>query len=79
LAAGQEPENFDKEFVRLAYAERGYRGDGEPPQMGADLWTRASLRYIGIYEGLTGRPFEPGAYPVPPRLAANLRRAGVLA
>jgi phosphoribosylaminoimidazole-succinocarboxamide synthase len=79
LAAGQEPENFDKEFVRLAYAERGYRGDGEPPQMGADLWTRASLRYIGIYEGLTGRPFQPGSYPVPPRLLENLRRAGVLA
>jgi len=29
--AGLEPENKDKEFIRLFYAEHGYRGDGEPP------------------------------------------------
>lgn len=78
LAAGDEPENFDKEFVRLAYAEKGYRGDGEPPAMPVDLWMDASRRYITIYEMLSGRPFEPGAYPVEPRLTANLRRAGIL-
>src|SRR5919197_48757 len=33
FAAGEDPENFDKEFVRLAYAARGYRGDGEAPSM----------------------------------------------
>ena len=78
LARGEEPENFDKEFVRLAYAERGYRGDGEPPHMDADLWTRASQRYITIYQALTGRAFQPGSYPVEPRLVDNLRRAGLL-
>ncbi len=78
LAAGAEPENFDKEFVRLAYAERGYRGDGPPPDMPAELWINASRRYIAIYEALTGQAFEPGAYPVAPRLEANLRRAGLL-
>jgi phosphoribosylaminoimidazole-succinocarboxamide synthase len=31
LAAGSEPESFDKEFVRLAYVQRGYLGDGSPP------------------------------------------------
>ena len=30
VAAGQEPENFDKEFIRLYYAAQGYRGEGEP-------------------------------------------------
>ena len=30
---GEEPENFDKEFVRLAYADKGYRGDGPIPPM----------------------------------------------
>ena len=78
FAAGEEPENFDKEFVRLAYAEQGYRGDGEPPVMPADLWVAASQRYIGIYELLTGQDFQPGAYPVAPRLLANLRRAGLV-
>lgn len=76
--AGEEPENYDKEFVRLAYAEKGYRGDGEPPIMPDDLWVSASRRYIDIYEMLTGQPFEPGQYPVEPRLTANLQQAGLL-
>ena len=54
------------------------RGDGPPPAMPADVWVNASRRYIGIYERLTGRPFEPGAYPVAPRLTENLTRAGLL-
>ena len=78
FAAGQEPENFDKEFVRIAYTEHGYRGEGEPPRMPSDLWVAASQRYIGIYEMLTGETFAPGAYPVEPRLKENLRKAGLL-
>jgi phosphoribosylaminoimidazole-succinocarboxamide synthase len=76
--AGQEPELFDKEFVRLAYAEQGYRGDGEPPAMPESLWVQASQLYISIYEQLTGQAFQPGAYPVEPRLEENLRKAGVI-
>lgn len=73
VAAGQEPENFDKEFVRIAYAEKGYRGDGEIPAMPAELWASASQRYITIYEMLTGETFVPGEYPVEPRLVENLK------
>ncbi len=76
--SGDEPENFDKEFIRIAYAQQGYRGDGRPPRMPADLWVAASQRYIAIYETLTGSQFEPGAYPVEPRLVANLTRVGIL-
>lgn len=77
LAAGLEPENFDKEFVRIAYAEKGYRGDGEIPAMPDALWAAASERYIAIYEMLTGETFVPGAYPVESRLLEHLRVAGV--
>ena len=73
FARGAEPENFDKEFVRLAYAEHGYRGDGPIPTMPDDLWIAASQRYIAIYEMLTGQTFVPGAYPINPRLLKNLR------
>ena len=76
--AGEEPENFDKEFVRLAYANKGYRGDGDPPIMPAELWVGASQRYTKIYEMLTGLPFQPGSYPVEPRLIENLQKAGIL-
>ena len=78
FAAGQEPENFDKEFVRLAYTEQGYRGDGPIPQVPLDLWVAASQRYIAIYEMLIGQEFLPGEYPVEPRLVANLKKAGIL-
>jgi phosphoribosylaminoimidazole-succinocarboxamide synthase len=78
FAASEEPENFDKEFVRMAYASQGYRGEGQPPSMPADLWVSASQRYITIYEMLTQQAFRPGEYPVEPRLEANLRKEGVL-
>lgn len=78
FADGKEPENFDKEFVRLAYAEQDYRGDGTPPSMPDRLWVAASQRYIAIYEMLTGLAFEPGDYPVEKRLQANLQKAGLL-
>jgi phosphoribosylaminoimidazole-succinocarboxamide synthase len=78
FTAGKDPENFDKEFVRLEYAKQGYRGDGTPPIMSAELWAAASERYITIYELLTGKTFAPGAYPVGPRLIDNLKKAGVI-
>jgi phosphoribosylaminoimidazole-succinocarboxamide synthase len=68
LTGGLEPENFDKEFLRLWYAERGYRGDGEPPQASEALIARVSQRYMACYERLTGQTFAPGAYPVEERL-----------
>jgi phosphoribosylaminoimidazole-succinocarboxamide synthase len=77
FAAGEDPENFDKEFVRLAYAEKGYRGDGEIPSMPDELWISASERYIQIYELLTGNEFVPGAYPVERRLLENLNQGGL--
>ena len=78
FAVGEDPENFDKEFVRLAYAEKGYRGDGEIPSMPDELWVAASERYITIYELLTGKTFEPGEYPAEQRLIENLNHAGVI-
>ena len=72
-AAGQEPENFDKEFVRLYYAAQGYRGDGEPMPLPAELAVQAAQRYIRTYELLTGQPFVPGDLPAAPRIEQNLR------
>ena len=76
--AGEDPENFDKEFVRIAYADKGYRGDGDAPSMPEELWASASERYITIYELLTGKVFEVGKYPVEERLIRNLKREGVI-
>ena len=40
-----------------------------------DLWIAASQRYISIYEMLTGKTFEPAAYPAEPRIMENLKKA----
>lgn len=79
FATGEEPENFDKEFIRRHYAALGYRGEGEPPVVDADLWVQASQRYIQIYELLTDQTFIPGEYPVNPRLIKALKQQGVIA
>ena len=73
-ARGLEPENFDKEFVRLYYADHGYRGDGEPMPLPEDLAVQAAQRYITIYEMLTGEGFIPGALPAQPRIRSNVER-----
>lgn len=78
FTAGNEPENFDKEFVRIAYADKGYRGDGEIPAMPDSLWAAASERYITIYEMLTGQRFDAGKYPAELRLKDNLKNAGII-
>ncbi|MFW6135350.1 MAG: phosphoribosylaminoimidazolesuccinocarboxamide synthase [Chloroflexota bacterium] len=67
-AEGLEPENYDKEFLRLWYAERGYRGDGEPPAATDELIVRVSRRYVTLYEKLTGQTFEPRVYPAEPQI-----------
>ena len=71
---GMEPESFDKEFLRLWYAERGYRGDGAPPAATEDLIVQVSQRYVALYEKLTGQPFEPGAYPAEGRIREVLKQ-----
>jgi phosphoribosylaminoimidazole-succinocarboxamide synthase len=67
---GGEPESFDKEFLRLWFASRGYRGDGEPPAMPDDFVAQVASRYIAAYERLTGEEFVPGAQPAAGRVAA---------
>ncbi len=71
--AGEEPENFDKEFIRLAYVADGYRGDGPPPPLSPALAEQAAQRYRRIYEMLTGLVFVPGEFPTDQRIERNLR------
>jgi phosphoribosylaminoimidazole-succinocarboxamide synthase len=71
---GQEPDSADKELVRRWYTERGYRGEGDPEPLPADLTALVSARYVSVYERLTGQPFAPAAEPAEPRIEAALRR-----
>ena len=78
LADDGEPESLDKEFVRRAFADLGYKGDGAPPKLPDEVWSATAGRYILAYETITGEPFRPAPYPVQTRLNDNLTKAGLL-
>lgn len=55
----EEPEYFDKEFLRMWFKENcdPYK-DEILPEAPTDLVAELSRRYIEIYETITGKPFE---------------------
>lgn len=69
---GQEPQNFDKEFLRVWFAGQGYRGDGIAPTMPAEFIAQVAARYIAAYEQLTGLTFMPGEQPAAQRIERAL-------
>lgn len=73
IKKGLEPENFDKEFLRLWYADKGYKGDGKPPKMTDDLIVSLAKRYIAVYEILTGNTFKAFQYPITDRIKRNIQ------
>ncbi len=72
-ADGHEPENLDKEFVRLAYAARGYDGSGPPEPLWPGLAVQASGVYQEAYRALLGHELVPADYPAAPRVVQALR------
>jgi phosphoribosylaminoimidazole-succinocarboxamide synthase len=68
-----QPDQWDKEYVRLWYTEQGYRGEGTPPALPDEVVVETARRYIALYEGLTGQTFVPAAYPAQSRIAAAVR------
>ena len=76
MREGQEPDNVDKEFLRLWFTENcdPYEDEVLPPAPD-DLVVELSRRYIYLYEKITGRSFEfPEAdQPIETRLASNLQ------
>lgn len=64
MAAGREPENIDKEFLRLWFAEHcdPYK-DAVLPAAPEELVVTLASRYVQLYEMITGKPFTYMAQP----------------
>ncbi|TSC63394.1 MAG: phosphoribosylaminoimidazole-succinocarboxamide synthase [Parcubacteria group bacterium Athens0416_74] len=71
---GEEPQYFDKEFLRLWFKENSdpYK-DAVLPEAPSELVAELSARYIRMYEQITGQAFEPGEEPIVARIEKNLR------
>lgn len=73
FSSGEEPENYDKEFLRIWYAKRGYKGDGRPPKMPKSFINQVSNLYISIFEKITGKKFIKEKSDINKRIKNNLR------
>lgn len=75
MKAGNEPENVDKEFLRLWFKDNcDPYNDETLPAAPDDLVIELSRRYIYLFEKITGRSFEfpEAGKPISDRLLSNL-------
>jgi phosphoribosylaminoimidazole-succinocarboxamide synthase len=72
FAKGEEPESFDKEYVRRWLAGQGFKGDGAIPAIPDEVRIEAARRYVEAYETITGQTFEPDLEEPTARMARNL-------
>jgi len=77
LARGEEPESFDKEYVRRWLADVGFKGDGPIPPIPDDVRIEASRRYVEACEMVRGEPFRVDLSDPAKRMGDNLVRAGL--
>jgi phosphoribosylaminoimidazole-succinocarboxamide synthase len=77
LAAAEEPESLDKEFLRLWIAARCDPYKEPIPDIPPETLVEFSEKYILLFETVTGLPFErqPLDQPVRARVRANLANA----
>ena len=76
MAAGQEPQNIDKEFLRLWFVDNcDPYNDEILPEAPKELITELSSRYIYLYETITGGvfPFPDASKSVSDRINENLK------
>ncbi|MGF1639613.1 MAG: phosphoribosylaminoimidazolesuccinocarboxamide synthase [Rhodospirillales bacterium] len=67
LAAGADPETLDKDFLRLWIAERCDPYNETIPEIPAATLIEFGLRYIALFETVTGQEFRPPDVSVPVR------------
>ena len=70
--AGEDPESFDKEYVRRWLKAEGYSGDGPTPVMPDEVRVEASRRYIEACDQIRGDAFVPDLQPPLARIRKNL-------
>lgn len=75
----QEPENIDKEFLRLWFKEHcDPYNDETLPKAPEKLVIELSKRYIKLYEMITGNVFKAEPGDIKERIENNLKNAGYL-
>jgi len=76
LAAGEEPDSLDKEFARRVFADLGFTGHGDPPEVPREVWLAVADRYREVFTLLTGDDLEPLVGSIGERIERNCREVG---
>tara|TARA_B100000700_G_scaffold83529_1_gene94092 strand:- start:1387 stop:2337 length:951 start_codon:yes stop_codon:yes gene_type:complete len=85
--AGQYEERFsngesqlmlDKENIRQWLIEKGFSGEGTPPELSDDIRVLLSEKYMELYKVLTGLDFEPSIGDVNSRIIKNLKEKEII-
>jgi len=67
---------LDKENIRQWLIEKGFSGEGIPPELSEEIRTTLAERYVELYCTLTGKQFDPQVGNVKNRIIKNLKMAG---
>ena len=72
FSGGKSQKMLDKEYVRQWLLEKGYSGDGEPPELSEEVVVKAAAKYVELYELLIQKEFKIVEGDVKERIAKNL-------
>lgn len=73
MSKGMEPESLDKEFFRLWLRDQGFDYGKPKPEITDDVRIMLAMKYIELYEKITGKNFViPEDPDVPNRIRKNL-------
>ena len=64
---------LDKENIRQWLIDRGFSGEGTPPDLSDDIRVFLAEQYISLYKKITGKDFEPALGDVKSRILENLK------
>ena len=73
---GENQLMLDKENIRQWLIEKGFSGEGVPPELSEEIRITLAERYVELYHTLTGKQFNPKVGDVKSRIIKNLEGAG---
>jgi len=69
----EDQKMLDKENIRQWLIDRGFSGEGTPPDLSDDIRVFLAEQYISLYKKITGKDFEPALGDVKSRILENLK------
>ena len=76
FAADEDQLMLDKENIRQWLINKGFSGEGTPPELEDDIRILLSEKYMELYKILTGKDFIPSSGNVSNRIQNNIKNAG---